>query len=81
MPALYNPHAAKKPTNLSINNELLTKARELDINLSATLEQTLETLVRHRLGERWLAENRAAIAAYNEQVDAQGVFSDGVRSF
>jgi post-segregation antitoxin (ccd killing protein) len=31
--------------------------------------------------DRWLTENREAIAAYNEHVEAHGVFSDGVRAF
>lgn len=31
--------------------------------------------------EQWLAENSKAIDAYNEYVEAQGVFSDELRSF
>lgn len=41
MRALYDRNAPKKPTNLSINSDLLKKAKELDINLSAALEQIL----------------------------------------
>lgn len=29
----------------------------------------------------WLAENRSAIAAYNDHVAQHGVFSDGLGSF
>ena len=29
----------------------------------------------------WLAENKAAIEAYNEHVEKHSVFSDGVRTF
>jgi antitoxin CcdA len=78
---IYDARAAKKPTNLSLNSDLLRQARELDINLSSVLEEALETVVKRRLGERWLAENQRAIAAYNEDVEAHGVFSDGSRSF
>ena len=81
MHPLYDANAPKKPANLSINSELLSRARELDVNLSLTLEQALEALVKRRLGERWLAENQAAIGAYNDYVEEQGVFSDGLRSF
>lgn len=78
----YNTQAPKKPTNLSINSDLLKKARELDIdNLSAVLEQALAEQVKERQRERWLAENREAIAAYNAHVDQHGVFSDGLRNF
>lgn len=81
MAPLYDPYAQKKPTNLSINSDLLSKARELDINLSATLEQALAESLRQRQRAEWLTENRAAIEAYNEEVEANGVFSDGLRGF
>jgi antitoxin CcdA len=71
----------KKAANLSIDRTLLKEARELGVNLSAVLEKALEEAVRRRLGERWLLENRAAIASYNDLVERQGVFSEGIRSF
>ena len=81
MSSIYDHNAPKKPTNLSINSDLLKKARELDINLSSGLEEALELLIKRRLNEQWLSENREAIATYNEYVEANGVFSDGVRGF
>jgi len=36
---------------------------------------------RQKQQEQWLAENRKAISAYNDDVRANGVFSDGLRSF
>ena len=41
MQTLYDLEAPKKPTNLSLNSDLLKKSRALNINLSATLEQAL----------------------------------------
>ncbi|MCY1282832.1 Post-segregation antitoxin CcdA [compost metagenome] len=81
MPAIYDQHAPKKPANLSINSDLLSKARSLDINLSATLEQALVEALKTRQRELWLEENRAAMAAYNQHIETEGVFSDGLRSF
>ena len=81
MDAVFDPDARKRPTNLSINGDLLAKAREVDINLSATLEQALAEALRRRQREQWLAENRTAIAAYNADVETSGVFSDGLRGF
>ncbi|MBI5329345.1 MAG: type II toxin-antitoxin system CcdA family antitoxin [Betaproteobacteria bacterium] len=77
----YNPHAPKKPANLSVNSDLLSKARELDINLSATLESALAEALKRKQREQWLTENKAAMDAYNEHVESHGVFSDGLRSF
>lgn len=73
--------AAKKPTNVSINSDLLKRARELEINLSALLERALEAYMKQHAGDQWREENREAIAKYNELVDANGVFSDGIRRF
>jgi antitoxin CcdA len=81
MLAAYNTQAPKKATNLSINADLLSKAREMNINLSATLEQALLEALKKRLSEQWLLENRAAIAAYNDHVEKHGLFSDGLRAF
>jgi antitoxin CcdA len=81
MQPVYNPQAPKKPANLSINSDLLRKAKELDINLSATLEKALAEALKARQREQWLAENKAAIDAYNQHVEDNGVFSDRLRSF
>ena len=81
MLATYNPQAPKRAANLSVNGDLLNKAKDLDINLSATLEQALTEAVKQKQREQWLAENRNAITAYNEHVDVHGVFSDELRSF
>lgn len=81
MPPVFDPQAPKKAANLSINGDLLSKARELDINLSATLELALAAALKQKQREQWLANNADAIGAYNEHVEKQGVFSDGARSF
>lgn len=77
----YDPQAPKKAANLSVNADLLNKARELDINLSATLEQALIEALKCRQRDQWLAENHGAIDAYNQHVEKHGVFSDGQRNF
>ncbi|MDQ1362393.1 MAG: antitoxin CcdA [Pseudomonadota bacterium] len=81
MLARYNLQAPKKPTNLSLNSDLLQQAKALNINLSAAVEQALAELVRQKQQELWLAANRDAIAAYNQHVLEHGTFSDKLRSF
>jgi antitoxin CcdA len=71
----------KKPTNVSINSELLLKAKQLNINLSATLETALTEIVNAKQREIWKHENETAIKAYNKMVENTGVFSDELRSF
>ena len=79
MHQIYNHSAPKKPTNLSVNSDLLTKARDLRINLSATLEAALEKQVRDSARENWLKENKKAIALLNEFAENNGLFSDSYR--
>ena len=77
----YDTQAPKKPTNLSINSDLLQRAKVMNINLSATLEQALTDLLLQKEREQWLQENKQAINQYNNFVETNGVFSDGLRSF
>ena len=72
---------AKRATNVSIRSDLLEAARAAGVNLSATLERALAEELATVKRSRWREENREAIAAYNEYVDAHGAFSDVVRSF
>jgi antitoxin CcdA len=81
MPQLYDRNAAKKPTNLSINSDLLYKARSLKINLSSTLEQALGEQVKLLEREKWLKENQRAINELNTLAEENGLFSDSFREF
>lgn len=77
----YDTNAPKKSTNLSINSDLLRKAKECRINLSRALEQRLVEMLLEKKRREWKEENRDAIEAYNRRVDADGVFGDGLRMF
>lgn len=77
----FNPNAQKKPTNLSINSDLLQQAKENHINLSQTLELRLTEILRDQKRQEWQRENQEAIEEYNRRIEARGVFSDGLRQF
>ena len=81
MQPLYDNTAPKKPTKLSVNSDLLLKTRNMDINLSATLEKALVSELRKAEAERWAADNKKAIKKYNEFVEENGCFGDEFRSF
>lgn len=72
---------ARQPVNVSVSRELLAEARAFDINLSATLEDALVERVRQLRRDSWIARNRKAIEAYNEEVVTAGTFGDSVRRF
>ena len=81
MEPLFDLTAPKKPTNLSLNSDLLKKCKAMHINLSATLEQALTEKLAKSKGDRWAEENKNAIRAYNEFVEDHGCFSDEYRKF
>ena len=81
MQPLYDYDSPKKPTNLSLNSDLLKRSRALNINLSATLEQALKAKLAENHTEKWKTENKNAIRAYNEFVEKHGCFSDEFRDF
>ncbi len=78
---LFNPTAPKKSANLSINADLLQQAKQLNVNLSQTLEQHLAGIVRQAQRRLWLEENQSALEAYNRRIESRGTFSDGLRRF
>ena len=77
----YNPAAPKRPTNLTLNSDLLHQAKALDINLSQVLEQALDAVVKQKKAAQWLEKNREAIAHCNADTEKNGMFSNGLRSF
>ena len=72
---------AKRPTNVSVNADLLEKAKGLGINLSQTLEDQLAILVRQAEAQAWLKQNARAIEAFNKRIEKDGIWSDGARGF
>lgn len=78
---LFDESAAKKAANLSINSDLLSRARKLSINLSATLEHALEDELRRFERDNWLKNNKKSICELNDLADKNGLFSDAYRNF
>ena len=77
---------AKAPTQrrtvkLSLNADLFREAQESHLNLAATLERALVEQLRQLRAERWLADNKDGIAAYNALVEQHGAFADTQRNF
>ena len=78
---VFNSAAPKKSANLSINADLLRQAKQLNINLSQTLELHLAEIVRQAQRGQWLAENQGALDEYNRRIESSSTFSDGLRRF
>lgn len=74
-------HSAKRPVNVKARDDLVSEAKALGINLSATFEAALETAVKEARIIQWQEENREAFAAYDKRIESGDVFSAGKRRF
>ena len=72
---------AKRAVNLSLNAQVLDKAREMGMNLSATVDALLAEEVRKQYWQRWNAENKEAIEHYNARIEREGLPLARYRTF
>jgi antitoxin CcdA len=66
---------SKKAVNVTVDSRLLERVRESNINISAILDSAL----REEIGRRWQAENADAFEENRKRVEAEGLWSDGLR--
>jgi antitoxin CcdA len=72
---------ARKPVNVSLDAALLAEAKALNLNLSRALEEGLRARVKAEQARRWREENAEAIRLSNDELDRNGLWSDGLRLF
>lgn len=63
----------KKATNLSLNVKVLQAAKEMGMNISQTVDGLLAEEVKRRYWQKWNADNKEAIDAYNERIRQHGL--------
>ncbi len=71
----------KRATNLTLNAKVLDTAKELGMNISATVDELLAAEVQRRYWQRWNEDNREAIADYNARIEREGLPLAPYRSF
>lgn len=65
--------ALRRPTNVSLDQELVRQAREEGINISRACQSGLEAAVKKARADKWLEENREAIDSWNKWVEENGL--------
>lgn len=73
--------ATKKPTNLSLDQALLTEARAFGVNLSQAAELGVKQAVAAAKAEQWKAENAEALQSSNAWVEQNGLPLERYRNF
>jgi antitoxin CcdA len=71
----------KRPTNVSLNEALVSEARDLGLNVSRACEDGLENEVRRARAKRWQEDTAAGFAAWIEYVERHGVPLGKYRKF
>jgi antitoxin CcdA len=77
---LHKP-ARRKPTNVSLDPDLLASARELGVNVSRACEAGLAAELKAAREARWIEENREAIESSNRWVAEHGMPLAEYRNF
>lgn len=65
--------AARKPTNLTLDADLLAEAKALSVNVSRAAETGIADAVRSEKERLWLEENRAALESWRDWVNEHGL--------
>ena len=71
----------KKPTNLTLDSNLIASAKELGINLSQAAESGIRQKIREAQAEIWKRNNKDALISSNEFVDEHGLPLESDRPF
>ncbi|MCC9624313.1 type II toxin-antitoxin system CcdA family antitoxin [Thalassospira sp. MA62] len=63
----------RRPTNVSLDAQLLREAKELGINISRSAEAGLREAISMKRAERWKEQNKAALEASNCYAAKNGI--------
>ncbi len=80
-PPHFDPEAPKKPTNVSLNRDLVRAAKAYGLNVSRIAEAALAEAVREKARQAWIEDNAEAVEQYTAPIQARGAFSDAQRRF
>lgn len=78
MHSIFDANAPKRPVNMTLNEDLVRRAREYASNLSEQVEKLLAEYVAGEQKRRAEEDGRldAAIAGWNEFDETYGAFAD-----
>lgn len=71
----------RKPTNLSLDAQLVESARQNNVNLSRAAEAGIRAAMQDQARRDWLSENAEAIESSNAYLHQHGLPLKGFRTF
>ena len=66
-------------TNLALDPELIDEA--LKVSGERTKKAAVTLALKEFIAKRWAEENRESIAAFNDEIESRGVWSENMRSW
>jgi len=75
------PAHPRKPTNISLDMQLVAEAKRLGINISRACEAGLSRQIADEHGRQWKRDNAAALESSNAYADRHGLPLAGYRQF
>jgi antitoxin CcdA len=72
-PSPKEERSPRKATNVSLPENLVAQAKQLNVNVSQACERGLAQAVAKTRAERWMEENREAIESSNAYVEKYGL--------
>lgn len=77
---LFDPAAAKRPVNMSLNSDLVARARAEGLNLSALSEAAIAAALRRMALEKFEAEIAQACRVHEQYLATYGTLGEAVRA-
>ena len=71
----------KRAVNVTVDEEVLSTAKQLGLNLSQVLEDELRRRVTEEKTRRWEEENRETLEAHNRFIEKYGIFGEEFRNW
>ncbi len=62
----------RRPINLTIREDILKDAKELNLNTSKAAEYGIAQAIKEAREQAWLNENKFALSAHNKRVEESG---------
>jgi antitoxin CcdA len=77
---VYNTTAVKRPVNLTLNSDLVARARQEGLNLSAVAEDAIAAEMTRRHRAKWDLAVKQGCKAHDEYLAEFGSLGDIVRA-
>jgi antitoxin CcdA len=77
---LYDPSASKRPVNVTLNSDLVARARPAGLNLSALAEEAVAIALGRIVQKKFEAEIAQACRVHEQYLAEYGSLGDAVRA-